>query len=41
MIVYGKSCWNRIPFIVSPFDASNVSPYLKRMQITDLLRLLH
>jgi len=29
MIVYAKSRWNRIHFKCSPFDASNVSPYLK------------
>ena len=29
MIVYAKSRWNRIRFNVSPFDASNISPYLK------------
>ena len=29
MIIYGKSCWNRIHFKFSPFDARNVSPYLK------------
>ena len=31
MIVYVKSLWNRIHFIVSHFDASNVSPYLNAM----------
>ena len=28
IIVYGKSCWNRIHFKVSPYDASNVPTYL-------------
>ena len=29
MIIYGKSCWNRIHFKCSPFDSSNIFPYLK------------
>ena len=30
MIVHVKSRWNIIHFKVSPFDMSNVSPYLKQ-----------
>jgi len=28
MIVYGRSRGNKVHFKISPFDASNVSPYL-------------
>ena len=33
MIVYVKSCWNRVDFNFSPFDLSNVSPYLNAVDM--------